>query len=323
MTHIQQNVADEVHRRTIAFEHSFGNEAFFEDGMIKSLSIMERICSIYFGEDNAAKGFGAMVGPAFGREDGSANWRELMEEEFCGIYSETQLGNLVHDMTAYADYGIVLALARDPEQREALLSGQVEQASDLLDVLPTEFWGLQSERLVQVLSKAKVRWKLDNGEHLDAVELALISGRALQTIKNKLAGDYAEIHGNQRRIDADEAKAWLAAQADFFPSIWRQQDDRDILPEADRGLGEVVFVPVAKDGSIFHPGVVRDGRYLVDKEGAERGFDNFDAALAALQSMFIPQWRRPTDEGIWTRVRGVDWRRMEVEHLNSMAKKAI
>lgn len=309
------DTAELVHQRIVDFQHSFGNQDFFEEGVIRSLDAMFELCASYLGEEFASRGFDTMVSCAFQRNDSDLGWREILDEDYCGIYSETKIGNLLHDLTAYADFGIVLATARDDEQRYQLLANQIQRAERLLALLPSQVWGLDDEHLVAVLRKSLARWKVDNGVSVSALELAVLSGRAPQTIKNKLAGNPAEINGSQMRIEAVEAAAWLSAQSDFNNSIWRNQSDAVSVAESDEGLGEVVFVPVAKDGSTFHAGLSKDGKYLIDGEGAEREFNDFDEALSALQKMQFPQWRRPTPEGRWTRVRGVEWRRVTQDEL--------
>lgn len=308
-----------VHERWLEFTRTFGNEGFFEEGVIGSMMSISKICEIFFGDVHASAGLNRMVRGAFPHRSEEENWEDILEDEFSMIFSETAIGHLLHDLTAYADFGIVLATARDSRQREEFLSKQIGAAKTLLRVLPVKQWGLDGEHLVKLLRKAIARWKVDTGQHVDAKELALLSGRALQTIKNKLAGKPAEIIGNQNRIEAREAAAWLAAQKDFNTSIWRDQDDTADLVETDRGLGEVLFLPVAKDGSVFHPGVRREGKYLVDEEGREREIEAFEEALASLQSMVFPQWRRPTAEGVWTRVRAVEWRRYSADEVTRLA----
>lgn len=316
-----KDIGDIVHERWLHFTQSFGNNGFFEEGVVRSMHAIGHILTSFFGEEIAKAGLDDMVYKVLGHQDSSTNWDDLLEDGFTQIYSETRIGQLLHDLTAYADYGIVLATARDAQQREKLLRAQVEQAVNLLELLPLDLWKLEGEHLARLIRKSAARWKLDNGEPVNAKELALVSGRALQTIKNKLAGKPAEIIGNQNRIDAHEALAWLGAQADFYTSIWRDQDDTDTLVEQDRGLGQVLFLPVAKDGSVFHPGVQRDGKYLIDEDGKERATSDFKEALAILQSMYFPQWRRPTQEGVWTRVRAAEWRRYDEDQLDRLTPR--
>ncbi|MCA0873889.1 hypothetical protein LCL97_23915 [Seohaeicola saemankumensis] len=322
MTDNRDQLDQEIHERWLAFTYDFGSDAHFENGLIRSLEIMEKICGSFFGKENASRGFDQMVHGCFPHRTETDAWKTILDEEFAGIYSETPIGQLMHDLTAYADHGIVLSTAGDLEQREQLLTDQIHRAQELLDFLPTEFWGLNGEHLVSLIHKSIARWKVDFGEHIDARELSILSGLALQTIKNKLAGKPAEIVGNQNRIESREATGWLSVQKSFKPSIWRQQDDSEVIAEMKRGLGKVMFLPVAKDGGVFHPGLRREGKYVIGDDAGEREFEDFQEALHALQALLIPQWRRPTQEGTWTRVRAVEWRRYSEDDLSLLATKS-
>lgn len=313
------NIKELEHERWLEFSHAFGNEGFFEDGIILAVEKMVSLCGLIFGEDNASAGFTHMVTGIFKGRSYEEDWSTILDANLSSIYSETSGGQLLHDLTAYADYGIVLATTWNWVQREKLLEGQIIRGQRLLELLPLQQWGLADERLTQVIEKATARWKLDNSKPVNAIELSTLSGRALQTIKNKLSGEYKEIRGTQKKIESSEALAWLMAQKDFKFSIWREQDDATVADAFDADLGQVFFLPVAKDGSVFHPGVNRDGKYLIDEDGTERAIEDFHEALEALQSMLFPQWRRPTKEGQWTRVRGIEWRRYSKDELNLMS----
>lgn len=322
----KEDIAEEAERRIYEFMDTFGDNGFFEDGMIKALETMFQLSEIFFGTECAKRGFDTMVSCAL--PDGwspDKSWREQLDDVFGLIYSDTRLGELLHDLTAYCDFGVVLSRTENLEMRREALAADIEMAERILSLLPVETWDLDGERLLVVIRKSLVRWKLDNGQSVTAEELATLSGRALQTIKNKMAGEYKEIRGTIARIEAQEALGWLSRQKDFFSSIWKEQNDAveptDLPTDVDKDWGEVAFVPVAKDGSVFHPGLKRDGKYLVNKYGVERAFESFDEALAILQRALAPEWRRPTPEGRWTRVRGVDWRRVPLDELNAQARE--
>ncbi|SFE93304.1 hypothetical protein [Roseivivax sediminis] len=312
-----QDAKVEFHERAREFEETFGGADFFEDGFIQVLERLFTLSALMLGEDVAERSFDSMVQAGFSRREGS--WREILEEDYNGIYSETRLGTLVHDLSAYADYGIVLASCRSDEHRAELLGGQIEAAKQYLSLLPVELWHLQDQHLVRILEKAIARWKVEQGEQINAHELALLSGKALQTVKNNLGAKGKPIQGNQHQIEAKVALAWLQDQRGFKSSIWRQQQDEDVPSDLEVDMGEVAFVPVAPDGSIFHPGVKRDGNYLIDEKGREERLADYWQALHRLQSMHVPEWRRPTAGGSWTRVRGVDWKRLPVEELKQLS----
>ena len=92
------------------------------------------------------------------------------------------------------------------------------------------------------------------------------------------------------------------------------------MPEAASNdfADDVVFVPVAADGSSFHPGLARSGKFVIGAKGEEVPHATFEDALGALQRMATPRWRRPNDAGNWGIVSGRDWKRVERRQLMSM-----
>lgn len=297
------------------FRDCFGGSLFFEHGFIRATEKTFEITSILFGEHAASRGFDEIVSQAFGER--SRDWHDLLEQEFNGIYSETHLGRVVHDLTAYADYGISLHPNDGGTAAEDYLRRRLDVVRALVEILPIDLWKLSGDELLRVIRKATARWKLDMGEPVNAVELSLLSGRKLQTIKNKLAGKPQEIIGNQKRIEAREALAWLLSVDGFRRSRWRDQSGTK-RPSAEPvgRLAEAVFVPVASDGSLFHPGLKRDGAFVLDGPAGEVLYEDYHAALEELQELRQPQWKRPTSEGSWTWVRGVEWRRVEMSDLH-------
>ncbi|KHA53114.1 3'-5' exonuclease [Sulfitobacter geojensis] len=71
---------------------------------------------------------------------------------------------------------------------------------------------------------------------------------------------------------------------------------------------QMIFVPVAADGSAFGPELARNGRYTVGPKGGEVKFDDFGEALKALRNMDVPRWRRPNAVGNWGIVSGLKWK---------------
>lgn len=310
------SVEDEIAARHEDFMEAFGSEGFFEDTLVTCLHRIEQICSVYFGTDSARAGLDTMVGRYFPELVKTGGWKHALEEEFSGIYSELPVGHLFHDLDAYANYGIFLRSVPDPAERERVLGEMVEAGKTFIEVIPLKAWGIANEHAVWIVRKASIRFKLDSGEPINAEELALISGLELQSIRNKLAGKTKEIQGNQAKILAADALNWLRYRKDFLPSLWREQDDSDYVAAFDDALTGCLFVPVAKDGTVFSPSVSQDGAFIIGPEGHERRMVDYSEALAALQAMQIPIWRRPTEGGTWTRVRGVSWTRMKPEDFS-------
>jgi len=313
--YVNLTISDEVDARHADFAENFGNDGFFEDALITCLGQIDRICTVYFGEEASAAGLDAMVGHYFPKLVAEGGWRHALDEEFSGIYSALPIGGLFHDLDAYANYGIVLAPARDEAIREKLLAAMVTKAEGFLAAIPLDAWGIRHERAVALVQKASARFKLDTGQPVNAEELSAISGLAPQSIKNRLAGTTREIVGNQNKIEAREALAWLSSRKDFRPSLWRQQDDGETINHLEASMAEAVFIPVAADGSAFTTGSSKNGYFYVGAEGYERRFETYDEALLALQAMVTPVWRRPTAGGTWTRVRATGWRRIPRSEL--------
>ncbi|NNU81778.1 hypothetical protein HMH01_15160 [Halovulum dunhuangense] len=309
------SVEEEIERRHMEFVDGFGNDGFFEEALVVSLKQISRICTVYFGEETANAGLDLMVGRYFSDNVAKGGWEYALEEEYSGIYSELPIGHLFHDLDAYANYGIVLTPARDVETRERILRRDVQKAEEFIEAIPLEAWGIDNEHALRLVRKASARLKLDLGQPVKAEDLALLSGLALQSIKNRLSGRSKEINGNRNRIDAHEALAWLSTREEFLPSLWREQDDTSKIEFLDGDMEGALFVPVATDGSRFEPDMHKDGFYYVGNEGHERRFEDYDEALEALQNMMVPVWRRPIEGGNWTRVRGRSWDRVPCECL--------
>lgn len=66
-------------------------------------------------------------------------------------------------------------------------------------------------------------------------------------------------------------------------------------------------VPVAKDGSMFLPVLRRGGVFTVGPKGGERRIENYEEAIAYLQSQPAACWRRPNANGNWGIVTAVKW----------------
>lgn len=304
----------EIAERASEFRELFGGEEFLEDSIIEVTEQIGRIAAIIYGEAAADTAFDHLVGACLGVTK-KGGWRDALQEEANGIYSETPAGGLLHDLTAYADYGIVLDLCRTVAQREQVLHEQVIRGRELLHLAGAFLKDEEKSPLWRIVSKAHARWKLDQGEPLTRGDLVLLSGLAEQSVRNRLAEKNSGIEGTIDHVEAAAALPWLSKQKKFVSSLWRYQDDTDVIESLETYVADPLFVPVAPDKSVFHPGLRKDGAYIVGESGSERAFTDFDEALQALQAMLIPTWRRPTEKGRWTQVRGIDWRRMDKQEL--------
>ena len=101
--------------------------------------------------------------------------------------------------------------------------------------------------------------------------------------------------------------------------MWKEAD----APREDKDLGQVLFVPVAKDGSWFDPvSCRRSGGYTIGPRGAEEPVHEYQEALARLWRMPVPYWRRPNSAGNWGIVAGISWQRKPLADLDIFASEA-
>jgi hypothetical protein len=113
------------------------------------------------------------------------------------------------------------------------------------------------------------------------------------------------------RIPAADAQKWLQGRPEFWNSIWKEQslvqyDDTRTSP-----LQQPAFVPVARDGTLFNPGLQRAGSFTIGKRGEEEQVADFNAALDKLHRMPVAYWRRPNEKGNWGIVVADHWERVD------------
>lgn len=244
-------------------------------------------------------------------------WREVLENaspvswsvwEICGVFDELGL---------YARYGVTLVDIPD-DSRELHIGRLVEAGVAFLERADIQRIAGKDNQLSKIVALAQSRWSLDHGTgDVDPASLAILGGLSEGRVRNMMSGEGRAFENTGGRISATSAMAWLQERPAFFNSIWQQPDE--VAPGASGSdvLDDVVFVPVAADGSLFHPGLVRGGRFTIGAKGDEVQCTTFEEALGALQKMVTPRWRRPNEAGNWGIVSGRDWKRIERRALIS------
>lgn len=259
---------------------------------------------------------------------GEATWREDLEENESGAFSEWPLGQMLHDLSAYAEYGIDLS-AREHETEEqvsARLADMIEGANAFFRLCPLETWLGENRppQLEETILLARNRWALDHDRPIEPEALSLFGGVKMSRMRNMLSGKDPELPRQDGLVPAFEAKEWLKGRGSFFPSIWRTarpMHDSTVAPYAHFAP---IFVPEAKDGSVFHPGLERRNGFTIGEKGHEIQVPAFEEALRQLQEMPFPAWRRPaSDRGGWGIVRGVTWTRVSLAELDSRARSEL
>jgi len=288
-----------------AVDQHFGLELF--DLLSAHFQVLEAV----MGEDTVAPHLRAMLqDPQF---EGST-WREVWQN--CPPYHSPSwpATTLINHAGLYGFYGVTPADI-SVEVRADWLATLAKELEEFLTVVKPDPLSIISSLTNLALS----RHAIDTGEgDVDLRSLALFGSVTEGRIRNILSSSDGGLEKVGQRVTALSAAAWLKGRKEFFASIWQQPDD--VAPEAHGPdfSDHVMFVPVAADGSIFHPGLARGGRFTIGAKGEEVQHSSFEDALAALQKMATPRWRRPNEAGNWGIVAGRDWKRIERRQLMSM-----
>jgi|TARA_A100001391_G_C5084284_1_gene280711 hypothetical protein len=234
--------------------------------------------------------------------DGSPDWTKAVEA--ADFYRDTALGKKLYRLTAYAVFGLTgPGFPSEDEVRSTLES--VEAL--LTDCLPDQ-WLSDAENvpLLPIVVMARARLNLDNGFGLDPEGLALLGGVKLSRIRNMMSGSAPELPKDPTGLLSNAAaRAWLENRETFLHTITKQgaaEGAADIEP---------IFIPVARDGTMFTPDQQRNGSYQIGEKGAEEYVSSYEVALARLQAMPVARWRRPNEHGNWGIVSAIEWRRVD------------
>jgi len=271
-------------------------------------------------------GMKRIIGPLAGGSETS--WREDLEEGENGAFSEWPLGAMLHNLSAYAHYGVDLSVREheDEERVAGRLQEMVETADSFLCICPLEAWlgEKRSPQLETTILLARNRWALDHDRPVEPEALAIFGGVKMSRMRNMLAGKDPELRRENGLVPAHEAHSWLAGRDSFYPSIWKTARPTYNGEISTSSYLAPLFVPEARDGSIFHPGLERRNGFTIGEKGREFQVLTFEDALRELQEMPVPAWRRPAPgRGGWGIVRGVSWARTSWDELDSRARSEL
>lgn len=277
------------------------------------------------GEEAADAGFATLTRKLGYALSNDADWPVVLREDSFGDAYCWAMGERLHDLNAYAYYGIALNGGKTADDREARLRVTIEEAATFMAKIPFEAWGIAPADAGRTLQFAQGRFTLDTGRAIDAATLALLGDVSERRIRNMMAGKERSFTPDaDGRIPAEEALSWLHGRPKVFrPSVWRDQNTFDDLAARPAEVDDVVFVPVAADNSVFHPGLARDGRFAIGRGRTELQCDTFEEAVVALQKMVDPAWQRPTPRGLWTTVSATRWARYDRADLARIAETVV
>jgi hypothetical protein len=204
------------------------------------------------------------------------------------------------------------------------ISGYLSHYTEMLRHLPEgECWSDKTQ-IRRTIEAAWVRHAIDHSEdegRIDVEGLAALARVSVKTVRNLLSPSSGSgFHVDEKGgIDIASARQWLEDRPEFRSSVWlfeEQFDDAEAPREpAELDPQDVLFVPVAKDGSMFTPDLVRNGAYQIGPKGAERRLASYREALQHLQLMDRAAWRRPNAADRWGIVMATHWLRKTTAEL--------
>jgi hypothetical protein len=301
----------------------FGQEyADYEPSNVQSLIVatgewLERILGEAGAVDAAMKQLYFALCPANPQEP-ARPWRELWQDLSEGL--ELPVGQALVSLNAFAFYGLPPVENVPIGQREKAIREFVGGLRALFDSIPPG-WADVSDMERTILA-AEARLLIDTDADVSAEQLAALARLNIRTMKNQLMPS----SGSGLRTTSDghiiarDARRWLEARPTFRSSLWRDHEveSPETSGHSDKGLENVLFVPVANDGTFFDPvSCRRAGAYTIGPKGAEERIEDYRVALERLSEMKRPAWRRPNEVGNWGIVRARDdlWLRKTAAEL--------
>ena len=253
----------------------FSEEFYIEidaGATLAELVWLRETAGVILGPDLADAGMAKIITPLTGSETRVTDWREALDDNQPSCFSDWPMGARLHDLAAYAYYGIALGGGDSETGAREWLDDLIQEATSFERQSPLSIWldeghAVQLERLMLL---ARNRWALDTGASVEPAALAYFGGISEGRIRNMMSGAKRAFTHSDGRVPAHEALAWLADRDAFWNSIWR---DQPAPPHGARSRAPVerpAFVPVARDGSIFHPGLETGGTFTIGERGSER-----------------------------------------------------
>lgn len=308
-------------RRADFFE-SYGNDEDPGQTLADTVIALGNTIEMIVGEKIAAKAM-TVIAQTLGNHDG--DWREGIEDGSSSAFSEWPLGQMMHDLVAYAKFGIDLPTSGDDSNEEIAerIETRIIAAEKFLASIDLEHLIGKDRKLdfENVVVMARTRWKLDRDMHVGPEGLARLGAVSDSRMRGlaRSASDAVIPMDGLRLISAQAALDWLANQPKYKPSIWQthRPDGYESDAHPETGIAAPIFVPESKDGSRFLPELDTGNGFRIGQKGHEQVVKDFDEALKILARMERPTWRRPSPiSGVHSIVSGVRWARVDRNSLN-------
>lgn len=271
----------------------------------------------------------AVIGEDAADQPVQGSWRDLWESVPGSSEFDLRTAQYFVSLNAFAFFGLRPDEDFLDRDAKAGLDGRVQieaveafvaKGRALLDTTPSGWADIREMERTVLAAEARLRLDLDRDVSVD--QLAALARVSTKSVRNLLAPRSGETDlklNPAGEVPAADARRWLQKRADFRNSLWRDPPETataNSVDDEDEDLGEVVFVPVAKDGSIFDPKTCRTSRgYTIGRKGAEETVEDYHEALRRLGRMRKPSWRRPNAVGNRGIVHGVTWERRSLADL--------
>lgn len=345
-------VVSEFETRLNDFQEQYDWEE--PNGLLRSFTVVGKLLEIVFDTVTAARGMQAMrlvtnadpakpIDWAKLEEQAPTNWSESWGDlDAFNDSSWPPLMENAHNLNAFAYFGILPTWPlsstdknSDPFQDiPAYVGSVVRQLNRFVQLLPTALPLDGIEMIERTCLAAIGRLKIDSNEPLSVHELAAVTQVTSKRLQNAMYAKSADapIANKDGTIPAAAAQRWLDAR-DYKPSIWREfiacrgwegGSDAFVPAAAENEVGDFLFVPEARDGTVFSPIACKRGGkdgmpyYTVGAKDAQANYEDYEKALAALSGMSTPRWRRPNENGNFGIVSAERWRRLTRDELFSM-----
>jgi hypothetical protein len=243
----------------------------------------------------------------------AASWRDAMDD-VSAFYDVLPISSRFYEAVLYGLYGVTPENVMT-EDRPGWLEDLVTEITSFADRSDVQKLGDGKNCLLRISNLAASRYAIDtNRGEVDVQSMATLGGITEGRVRNLLSDTESTLErGPKGGIVAMSAASWLQKKNGFIASIWQQEEQPEAATDEghDIPVSKMIFVPVARDGSMFTPDLVRNNAYRVGAKGEEVDISSFSEALVRLNSMPVPRWRRPNENGLWGIVSGVAWQRIE------------
>ena len=301
------------------------NDWDFGQWLVSVVKAAGQYLEMIVGEQTAAGGLTKMLGPVAaqtGYNYSDSEWRRILDDampDICGVWP---IARKLEETAGYAIYGVLLRDDIEPAGRERYAEALVKEMTHFIEMSPLSLWKIsavdQDIQLTQIVKLAVNRLALDRGGFVDPASLAVFGGVTEGRIRNMMSGNDRKLANEGGKVPAADAMSWLKDRPEFFNSIWQDDAESWETSQTIATSEDVLFVPVGRDGTPFHPGLSRGGNFTIGLKGSEVQVSAFSEALRQLQRMPAPSWRRPNDVGNWGIIRAVEWKRFTAGELTGL-----